>query len=86
MAKRKSLLKKTEVEVTKRSRRCKHKRTTISIGQTCLVVFDDPRQRFCYSRDIALQMIQDARELLNEIEARLLGQTQQLNCQSQFTL
>jgi hypothetical protein len=71
MAKRKSLLKKADVEVTQRARKCKHTRLPIGTGQTCLVVFEDSRQRFCYSRQIALQMIADARQVLNEMEAGL---------------
>ena len=71
MAKRKSLLKKTEVETAQRTRTCRHSRGTISRGQTCLIVFDDSRQRFCYSREVGLKMIKDARQLLDDIERKL---------------
>lgn len=71
MAKRKSILKKAEVETAQRSRTCKYTGNMIASGQTCLVVFDGPRQRFCYSRGIGLKMIEDARQLLDQMEKQL---------------
>lgn len=73
--KRKSLLKKNEVEVAVHRRTCKYSRNTIQKGETCLVVWDDQYARKCYSRAVALLMIDDARETLNAIEVSLDGKT-----------
>jgi hypothetical protein len=78
MAKRKSLLKKADVEVSQRTRTCKHTRLTIAAGQPCLVVFDAARQRYCYSQQIALMMIEDTRRALDEMEASLRATTPSL--------
>jgi hypothetical protein len=69
MPKRKSLLKKTEVEQAKHARTCRHGGEKIPSGSVCLVLFDGPRERFCYSREVALLMIEDARQKLNELAA-----------------
>ena len=75
MPTRKSLLKKTEVETPTSMRvRASTVAVRVSSGPTCLVVFDGPRRtRFCYSREIGLKMIHDAKLLLGTIETRLLG-------------
>jgi hypothetical protein len=72
MAIRKSLLKRNMVEVAQRMRKCKNSQAKISSGQKCLVVFDGPRDRFCYSREIGLKMVEDARLSLKEIELQLI--------------
>jgi hypothetical protein len=41
------------------------------MGEPCLVVFDGPRQRFCYSREIGLRMIERARADLQALEQSL---------------
>ena len=42
-------------EVAQRPRECGNTRRK-QAGEPCLVVFDGPRQRFCYSREVALRM------------------------------
>lgn len=69
---RKSLLKKIVVEVAQRKRRCRNSGSDITKGSRCVVVFDDPRVRFCYSREVGLQMIEDARKALTELEEELM--------------
>lgn len=71
MAQRKSLLKKVQVETAERQRRCKHTRSPIAKGEVCIVVFDGPQQRFCYSREIAMKMLTDAAETLAELHSQL---------------
>lgn len=72
MRRTKSLLKKVVPETAKHRRTCCHTGESILAGSLCLVVFDAPRQRFCYSLPVASRMIQQARQELNEIE-RTLG-------------
>jgi hypothetical protein len=72
MPKRKSLLKKAEVEQAKHARTCRHNGGKIPGGSLCLVVFDDARDRHCYCREVARLMIEDARDKLAEME-KLLG-------------
>lgn len=71
MPKKKSLLKKIEVEVARKKRTCKHTRCAIPMGRSCLVVFDGPRKRFCYSKEVALKMIAEARAQLEAVENQL---------------
>jgi hypothetical protein len=71
MPKRKSLLKKIVVEKAKGARTCKHNGKRIKKGGTCLLVFDGPRDRNNYSRDVALQMIEDTYERLNALKNEL---------------
>lgn len=71
MPKRKSLLKRVEIEVAQRRRTCKFTSENIVKGETCIVIFDGPRETSGYCRDIALLMIGDARERLNELEKSL---------------
>lgn len=69
--KRKALLKKHEVQVAERKRTCKNSGEVIVKGEVCLVVWDSQYDRKPYSREIALRMISDARQALDEIEAAL---------------
>jgi hypothetical protein len=39
-----------------------------------MVIFDGPRDRACYSQKIALDMIQQARTYLLDLERQLSGQ------------
>ena len=71
MKRTKSLLKKVGVETARRRRTCCHTGQDISAGSRCLVVFDGPRQRFCYSPEVAARMIQQARKDLLELEGEL---------------
>ena len=71
MPKRKSLLKRVEIEIAQRSRTCKFTGESIAKGQTCIVVFDAQRETSGYCRDVALLMIRDARQRLTELEESL---------------
>jgi len=67
----KSLLKTIDVESAERQRTCKFSGAKIPMGESCIVVFDSPRERFCYSRAVALQMIELARSRLDELAHEL---------------
>lgn len=71
MPRPKQMVKRAEVEVAKAKRTCKFTSEPITKGSICLIVYDGPRDRSCYSRDIALEMIKLARERLNELESEL---------------
>lgn len=68
MPKRKSLLKRVDVEIAQRKRTCKFTGDSISKGEACVVVFDAPREFKGYCRNVALNMIEDARQRLKELE------------------
>lgn len=72
MPKRKSILKRIEIEVAQRRRTCKFTGTSIAKGERCIVVYDAPREYRPYCRDVALQMIEDARERLKTLEDTLI--------------
>lgn len=65
------MLKRVEIEVAQRKRICKFTGTAIAKGERCIVVYDAPREYKPYCRDVALQMIEDARERLKKIEESL---------------
>jgi len=69
--KRKALLKKHEVQVAERRRTCKNSGAFIKMGEQCLVVWDAQFDCKPYSREVALLMIADARQVLDEIESVL---------------
>lgn len=69
--KRKALLKKHAVQVAERIRTCKNSGVSILKGEACLVVWDSQFDRKPYSREVALQMISDARLTLDTLEAAL---------------
>lgn len=71
MPRPKQMVKRAEVEVAKAKRTCKFTSEPITKGSVCLVVYDGPRDRSCYSRVIALEMIKLARERLDELESEL---------------
>lgn len=71
MAAVKSMLKRCVVEIAQRKRTCKHSRLEIIKGEKCLVIFDTQFDRFCYSKPVALRMIEQARQALNELETGL---------------
>ena len=73
MPKRKSLLKRLQVEVARAKRTCKHSRTKILKGSLCLIIYDGPRDYGSYSQEVGLKMIADARQALDELEGFLLG-------------
>ena len=65
------MVKRTEVEVAKAKRTCKFSGEAIVKGSKCLVVYDGPRERFCYSQSVALEMIKAARVRLDELQEML---------------
>jgi hypothetical protein len=71
MKRTKSLLKKVVPEIAKHRRTCRNTGEAIPAGSICLVVFDAPRDRHCYSRAVGLRMIQQAREDLQHLEKAL---------------
>jgi hypothetical protein len=71
MPKRKSLLKRVEIEVAQRKRTCKFTGDAIVKGDICITVYDGPRDSKGYCREIALQMIDDARQRLKALEESL---------------
>ena len=71
MPRHKQMIKRCSVEVAERRRTCKFTNESITKGSICLVVYDGPRDRSCYSRDVTLEMIRLARERLDELEQEL---------------
>jgi len=71
MSRLKQMVKRSVVEVAKAKRTCRFTGVPIVKGSICLVVHDGPRDRSCYSRRIALEMIMLARTRLDELEAQL---------------
>ena len=71
MPRRKSLLKRVEVETAKSKRKCKFSGGAITRGEYCIKVYDAPRQSKGYCRDVALKMIEEARGKLDEMEDAL---------------
>ncbi len=71
MPRHKKLIKRFYVEVTERRRTCIFTSESITKGSVCLVVYDGPQDRSCYSRGVALEMIRLAREQLYELEQAL---------------
>jgi hypothetical protein len=67
------MVKRSTVEVAKARRTCKFTRQSITKGTICMVIFDGPRDRACYSQKIALDMIQQARTYLLDLERQLSG-------------
>jgi hypothetical protein len=71
MPKLKQLVKRTNVEVAKARRTCKLTKSKITKGNLCLVVYDGPQDRSCYSVETAVEMINAARLRLDELEKEL---------------
>jgi hypothetical protein len=71
MRRTKTLLKRINPEVAQRRRECDNSGREIVMGESCLVVFDGPRRRFCYSREVGLRMIERARDDLEALEGKL---------------
>ena len=72
MPRPKQMVKRSEVEVAKARRTCKFTNKSITKGSVCLVVHDGSRDRSCYSRDTALEMIRQGYHRLDELENELL--------------
>ena len=71
MSRLKQMVKRSEVEIAKAKRTCRFTSESIVKGSICLVVYDGPRDRSCYSQRIALEMIKLARARLDELEGKL---------------
>ena len=67
----KQMVKRALVETAKAQRRCKFTMEAIPKDAVCLVVYEGPRDRSCYSAPVALEMLGAARAKLDEIEAAL---------------
>ena len=72
MPRPKQMIKRAKVEVAARRRTCKFSGEAIAKGSLCLVVYDGPRDRFCYCGAVALEMIKLAGDRLKELEEELL--------------
>jgi hypothetical protein len=71
MPRPKQMIKTAEVEIALRQRTCAFSKMKILQGTACLVVYEGDRDRFCYSREIALRMIEQGHERLDELEKQL---------------
>lgn len=71
MPRPKQMVKSCEVEIARAKRTCAFTSAPIFKGSPCLVVHEGPRDRSCYSREIALRMIKQARQRLDEVEHQL---------------
>ncbi len=71
MPRHKQVVKRCSVEVAKARRTCKFSKASITKGAVCLVVYDGPRDRSAYCRDVALEMIRLARVRLDELTGEL---------------
>ena len=71
MPRHKQMVKRSGVEVAKRRRTCKFSGISIGKGAVCLVVYDGPRDRSAYCRDVGLEMIRLARARLDALEDEL---------------
>lgn len=71
MPKPKLMIKKSSVEIALRKRTCMFSDAEITKDAACLVLFEDARDRYVYCKDVALKMIEMARERLTKIEAAL---------------
>ncbi len=71
MSRLKQMVKRSAVEIAKAKRTCKFTSEAITKGSICLVVYDGPRDRACYSQGVALEMIKFARTRLDELEGQL---------------
>lgn len=73
MPKMKQMIKRVDIEQAKRRRTCKFSGKPIEKDSLCLVLHEDSRDRYCYSKDIALKMIENAKNRLADLESILKG-------------
>jgi len=73
MPKPKLMIKRTSVEVAQRRRKCVYSGEEIQKGAVCLVLLEDARDRYVYGKDVALRMIEMARERLAKLEGAIKG-------------
>jgi fructose-1,6-bisphosphatase/inositol monophosphatase family enzyme len=71
MPRPKQMIKRSEIEIAKAKRTCRFTGKSITKGSRCLVLYEGPQDRFCYSRSTALEMIRLARGRLDELESQL---------------
>lgn len=71
MPRPKQFVKTADVEIAIHKRTCAFSRAKILSGSPCLVVYEGARDRFCYSREVALRMIKQGHERLDELEKQL---------------
>lgn len=71
MPKLKQMVKRVEIESAQRKRKCKFTGDDIIKDSLCMVLYEDSRDRYCYSKDIAIKMIEEARKRLDELEKQL---------------
>ena len=71
MPKIKQMVKRAKVEIANARRTCKFTKASIMKDTPCLVVYDGPRARSCYSVTTAIEMIKAARARLDELEREL---------------
>ena len=73
MARLKQMVKRSDVEIAKAKRNCRFSGEAIRKGTVCMVIYDGPRKRACYSKKIAMEMIDQARRYLLDLEEQLSG-------------
>ena len=73
MPSHKQIVKRSAIEVAKRRRTCKFSGNSIEKGEVCLIVYDGPRKRSSYCRDVGIEMIRTARLRLDELDRTLHG-------------
>ena len=71
MPRPKQIVKTSSIEIALHKRTCAFSRIKILKGVPCLVVYEGARDRFCYSREVALRMIKQGHEHLDELEKQL---------------
>ena len=71
MPKLKLMTKRTSVEIAKGKRTCVYSGEEIQKGIVCLVLHEDARDRYVYCKDVALKMIEMARERLAKLEGAI---------------
>jgi hypothetical protein len=71
MPRPKQIVKTAEIEIAINKRTCTFSKAKILRGTPCLVVYEGARDRSCYSREIALRMIKQGHERLDELEKQL---------------
>jgi hypothetical protein len=71
MPKPKLMVKRTSIEVAKGKRTCAYSGEEIQKDAVCLVLLEDARDRYVYCKDVALRMIEMARERLAKLEGAI---------------
>lgn len=74
MPKMKQMVKLSDIQIAKGRHTCKFTKQPISKDSICLVLYEGPRDRFCYTQETALEMIKQARTRLDELENALTSE------------